>query len=298
MNTESQRHRVFSIKFVAARYCLCISVALYSFLSTFAQIDSLESHRYVTRSMSYGVGYTNVYDTYLSPQEYKGIDFRFSRETMRMTRMLDGNVSVQNFFQANLAYTHNRADNNNTFSGLINWNYGLHYQFRITDNFKLLAGGLGDFNGGFVYNLRNSNNPASAKAYINLAASGMLIWRTRIKSLPLIVRYQANVPVAGLLFSPNYGQSYYEIFTLGNWSGVINFTSLHNQPSIRQLFTVDIPISRSRFRFSYLWDVQQSKVNDLRTHTYGYVFMIGMVRDLYRIRNKNSGLPPPSIRAY
>lgn len=298
MNTKSQRHRVFSIKFVAARYCLCISVALCSFLSTFAQIDSLENHRYVTRSMSYGVGYTNVYDTYLSPQEYKGIDFRFSRETMRMTRMLDGNVSVQNFFQANLAYTHNRADNNNTFSGLINWNYGLHYQFRITDNFKLLAGGLGDFNGGFVYNLRNSNNPASAKAYINLAASGMLIWRIRIKNLPLIVRYQANVPVAGLLFSPNYGQSYYEIFTLGNWSGVINFTSLHNQPSIRQLFTVDIPISRSRFRFSYLWDVQQSKVNDLRTHTYGYVFMIGMVRDLYRIRNKNSGLPPPSIRAY
>jgi len=276
-------------------------ILLYLFILptvSFAQIDSLETHRYLTRAMSYGIGYTNVYDTYLSPQEYKGIDFRFSRETMRMTKMFDGNVSVQNFFQANLSYTHNRADNNNTFAGLINWNYGWHYQFRITENFKLLAGGLGDFNGGFVYNLRNSNNPASARAYINLAASGMLIWRTRIKNLPLIVRYQANVPVAGVLFSPNYGQSYYEIFTLGNWGGVINFTSLHNQPSIRQFFTVDVPISRSRLRFSYLWDIQQSKVNELRTHTYGYVFMVGVVRDLYRIRNKNGELPPPSVRAY
>ena len=279
---------------------LYISVSLCSILPTlsFAQVDSLETHRYLTRAMSYGIGYTNVYDTYLSPQEYKGIDFRFSRETMRMTKMFDGNVSVQNFFQANLSYTHNRADNNNTFAGLINWNYGWHYQFHITENFKLLAGGLGDFNGGFVYNLRNSNNPTSARAYINLAASGMLIWRTRIKNLPLIVRYQANVPVAGVLFSPNYGQSYYEIFTLGNWSGVINFTSLHNQPSIRQFFTVDVPISRSRLRFSYLWDIQQSKVNQLRTHTYGYIFMIGVVRDLYRIRNKNGELPPPAIRAY
>ena len=92
--------------------------------------DSLQATRYVTRATMYGVGYTNVFDTYLSPQEYKGIEFRISRETMRMTTLGDGNVSVQNFFQANLAYTHNRVDNNNTFAGLVNWNYGLHYQFR------------------------------------------------------------------------------------------------------------------------------------------------------------------------
>lgn len=88
-----------------------------------AQTDSLQAHRYVTRATMYGVGFTNVFDTYLSPQEYKGIDFRISRETIRMTKLFDGNVSVQNFFQADVGYTHNRADNNNTFSGLVNWNY-------------------------------------------------------------------------------------------------------------------------------------------------------------------------------
>lgn len=167
--------------------------------------DSLQATRYVTRATMYGVGYTNVFDTYLSPQEYKGIEFRISRETMRMTTLGDGNVSVQNFFQANLAYTHNRVDNNNTFAGLVNWNYGLHYQFRITDNFKLLAGGMGDFNGGFVYNLRNTNNPASARAYINLDASGMAIWHTKIKNYPLALRYQVNLPVIGVMFSPITG---------------------------------------------------------------------------------------------
>lgn len=53
----------------------------------------------MTRATMYGVGYTNVFDTYLSPQEYKGIEFRISRETMRMTTLGDGNVSVQNFFR-------------------------------------------------------------------------------------------------------------------------------------------------------------------------------------------------------
>ena len=76
--------------------------------------------RFTTRATMYGVGFTNVYDTYLSPQEYTGIEFRISRESMRMTRWADGNLSLQSFFQGNLGYTHNHVDNNNTFSALAN----------------------------------------------------------------------------------------------------------------------------------------------------------------------------------
>ena len=262
----------------------------------YAQADSQQANRYVTRATMYGIGYTNVFDTYLSPQEYKGIDFRISRETMRMTKLLDGNVSVQNFFQANIGYTHNHAENNNTFNGLVNWNYGLHYQFRITEN--LLAGALADINGGFVYNLRNTNNPASARAFINLDASAMAIWHAKIKNYPLTFRYQVNVPVVGAMFSPHYGQSYYEIFTLGNSDGVIQFTSLHNQPSVRQMLSIDFPVRYAKLRFSYMADLQQSDVNNIKTHTYSHVFMVGFVKDLYLIRNKNGTPLPAAVRAY
>ena len=54
----------------------CILFALCTRLQ--AQIDSLQAHRYVTRATMYGIGFTNVFDTYLSPQEYKGIAFRVS----------------------------------------------------------------------------------------------------------------------------------------------------------------------------------------------------------------------------
>ena len=262
----------------------CILFALCTKLE--AQIDSLQTHRYVTRATMYGIGFTNVFDTYLSPQEYKGIDFRISRETIRMTKLFDGNVSVQNYFQADVGYTHNRADNYNTVSGLVNWNYGLHYQFRLTENFKLLAGGLFDANGGFVYNLRNSNNPASARAYVNLDASGLAIWHLKIKRYPMVLRYQVNLPVIGLMFSPHYGQSYDEIFSLGNSSGVVKFTSLHYQPSLRQMLTADFPVGRAKMRFAYIWDAQQSHVNDIKTHTYSHVFMVGFVKELYLLKNK------------
>ena len=250
-----------------------------------AEAEGLEQSRLVTRATMYGVGFTNVFDTYLSPQEYKGIDFRFSRESMRMTKWADGKLSLQSFFQADLGYTHNKVDNNNTFSALANWNYGLHYNFHITSNFKLLAGGLANLNGGFVYNLRNTNNPASARAYINLDASGMAIWDLKIKNYPLTLRYQVNLPLMGVMFSPHYGQSYYEIFSLGNSSGVVKFTALHNQPSLRQMLTVDFP-PELLGRLGYIWDAQQSKVNDIKTHTYSHVFMVGFVKELYLLRNK------------
>ena len=146
--------------------------------------EGLEQSRLVTRATMYGVGVTNVFDTYLSPQEYTGIDFRVSRESMRMTRWMDGKLSLQSFFQADLGYTHNKVDNNNTFSG------------------------------------------------------------------------------------------------------VVKFTSLHNQPSLRQMLTADFPIGRAKMRFAYIWDAQQSKVNDIKTHTYSHVFMVGFVKELYLLKNK------------
>lgn len=260
--------------------------------------DSLSANRYITRATLFGMGYTNVFDTYLSPQEYKGVDFRILNETMRMTNLCGGRVSIQSLFQADIGYTHNRTNNNNTFSGLVNWNYGLHYQFRLTNNFKLLAGALGDINAGFVYNLRNTNNPASARGYINLDASVMAIWHLRIKRYPIVLRYQANLPVMGVMFSPEKGQSYYEIFTLGNSSKVIQFTSLHNQPSLRQMLSVDLPIRYAKMRVSYVADLQQSHVNDIKTHTYSHVFMMGFVKDMYLVRNKKGTPLPAAVRAY
>lgn len=257
-----------------------------------SQSDSLSAGRYYMRSVQYGVGYANVYDTYLSPQEYKGVDFKVMRETMRMLPWADGNLSLQNLFQADVNYTHNRADNNNTLGGTANLNYGLHYHLPVTHNFKVLVGGVADMNIGFIYNMRNGNNPASARAYVNLDASAMAIWQTRIRRYPMTLRLQANLPVAGVMFSPHYGQSYYEIFSLGNSSGVVRFTSLHNQPSVRYLLSADLPIGNAKMRLSYVGDLQQSSVNDIRTHIYSHAFMVGFVRSLYKMKTRRTSSFP------
>ncbi|WP_087406864.1 MULTISPECIES: DUF3316 domain-containing protein [Bacteroides] len=283
---------------VPLRLCVFILIVLTCLPTRIQAQDSLQATRHVMRSVMIGAGHNNTFETYLSPLEYEGPEVRFAYETMRMTRLMDGNVSAQNLFQLHASYTENISQTNHTYGGLVNWSYALHYQFRPAKGLKILFGPMLDLNAGVVYNRRNSNNPAQAKAYGGLGASGMLIYRFRIKNYPLTVRWQANLPLLGVMFSPEFGESYYEIFSLGNGGRNVVFTSLHNNPSLRQLLTLDFPVENTVMRVGYVCDLQQAKVNNLKSHTYSHDFMIGVVRNLYLFHGKKHMTTPPKITPF
>lgn len=283
---------------VPLRLCVFILIVLTCLPTRIQAQDSLQATRHVMRSVMIGAGHNNTFETYLSPLEYEGPEVRFAYETMRMTRLMDGNVSAQNLFQLHASYTENISQTNHTYGGLVNWSYALHYQFRPAKGLKILFGPMLDLNAGVVYNRRNSNNPAQAKAYGGLGASGMLIWKFRIRNYPMTVRYQANLPLLGVMFSPEFGESYYEIFSLGNGGRNVVFTSLHNNPSLRQLLTLDFPVGNTVMRVGYVCDLQQAKVNNLKSHTYSHDFMIGVVRNLYLFHGKKHMTTPPKITPF
>ena len=283
---------------VPLRLCVLILIVLTCLPTRIQAQDSLQATRHVMRSVMIGAGHNNTFETYLSPLEYEGPEVRFAYETMRMTRLMGGNVSAQNLFQLHASYTENISQTNHTYGGLVNWSYALHYQFRPAKGLKILFGPMLDLNAGVVYNRRNSNNPAQAKAYGGLGASGMLIWKFRIRNYPMTVRYQANLPLLGVMFSPEFGESYYEIFSLGNGGQNVVFTSLHSNPSLRQLLTLDFPIGNTVMRVGYVCDLQQAKVNNLKSHTYSHDFMIGVVRNLYLFHGKKHMTTPPKITPF
>ena len=263
-----------------------------------AQADSLHTQRYVIRATLYGIGHTNILDTYLSPMEYTGPEFRIQRENMRMTKRPNGNISRQSMFQANVSMTNNYAGTSSEFTFLANWSLAYHYQHRINEHLKLLIGPYFDLNGGMIYNFRNSNNPVQAKAYANLGTSGMAIYRLQIKEIPFVFRYQLNIPLIGLMFSPKYGQPYYEMSLSHDWYKNICLTSLHNQPSVRQYLTLDIPIKSNNLRLGYTCDIQQSKVNHLKSHIWSHTFMVGFVRNFFLLKGQNQTMIPSSVNPY
>lgn len=156
----------------------------------------------------------------------------------------------------------------------------------LLPDLKLLAGGAVHGMGGFIYNTRNGNNPASAKADIDLNISAMAIYKLRVKEYPMTLRYQFTIPFAGVLFSPHYGQSYYEIFNLGNASGVVQFNSFHNKFAMKNFFTVDFPVCNFTIRAGYLNSSYRTDVNGIQSHIISHSFMIGLVKEFISFGGK------------
>ncbi|MBN9301857.1 MULTISPECIES: DUF3316 domain-containing protein [Dysgonomonas] len=221
-------------------------------------------------TLSVSIGSANMYDTYLSPLEYKGFSIHLMYEQMRRTTWFDYKFYKQQIFEVDLSKGDNPAKNVSEYWALLSYRIGGHYMVYNTDNFRVGLGGLWDINGGVLYNERNGNNPASARAYSNLNLSVTASYKFKWGA----VRWQIDSPFIGILFSPKYGQSYYEI-SLGNSVGLVNFASYHNQRALRNYISMDIPINKYTIRVGYMGSWYQTKVNEIQTHQYTNSFVIG-----------------------
>ena len=225
-----------------------------------------------------GVGPANVLDTYLSAEKHRGTDFRFITQSETTTRWF--HVSQILTQQLSLVDAHNRADNGNEIGGNYRLQYALRHNWLAAHRrLHLEAGGGAEANVGFLYNTRNGNNPAQAQAAIQLMPSAAAEYTFYRKShSPLYLRYEATFPLAGIMFSPNYGQSYYEIFNRGNYDHNIVPTTIASTPSLCHSLTLDFRLWGRWFRVGYMGDYRQAKVNSLKYHCYSHLLVVGMAK--------------------
>ena len=225
------------------------------------------------------VGTANILDSYLSPENYTGEEIRFISTVHKPTRWNNIWQTVVN--EGSIATVNNRADNNDEIGGAYDFQYHLRHHWEH-GNFNFEVGAAIGAHLGFLYNTRNSNNPAQAYAAINLMPSAALSRSLTLFKRPSTLHYELTAPLVGLMFSPNYGQSYYEIFSRGNYDHNIVPTTIGATPSLRHSLTLDIPLSRrnitSQLRIGYLGDYQQAKVNNLKQHHYTHLFLIGWTK--------------------
>lgn len=231
----------------------------------------------------FGFGVANMYDTYLSPLKYKGYSIRIFNEKMRRTTWFNYRFDKQQIFGFEFSKGDNPAKNATDYWFLLDYRLGGHYRIIQNNNFRLGIGGLWDIDLGVLYNDRNGNNPASARFYSNFNASIMASY----KLSRFAIRWQLDSPLMGMLFSPKYGQSYYEI-SLGNSAKIVNFASLHNQRALRNYITVDVPVNKYIIRVGYLGSYYQTKVHNILTHHYTNSFVIGFPIEGVKIKREKA----------
>lgn len=266
----------------------CLTLFLFCCLAlpAIGQTDKSNEPWSVNEGTLVGAGGYNIKDSYLSDLKYTGWGLRVMNERMKVTRLADYRISRQQIIGVDVSSTHNPAENTSDFSGFVDYTLGYHYRFQVLPNLKLLAGASAHFMGGFIYNTRNSNNPASAKVDIDLNISAVALYNVQIGNYPLTLRYQLEIPFAGALFSPHYGQSYFEIFNQGNTSGIIRFSSFHNKLAMKNYITADFPVGNLTVRAGYLNSSYRLSVSNIDSHILSNSFVIGIVKEFVAFGGK------------
>ena len=243
-----------------------------------------------------GIGQARMLDTYLSNENYTGTELRmithsekshFREAALKSERADTARQFWSHAFRHQFAlhYAHPRSDDSNYLGALYTFifNYSHNWNRWVSGHYMTFQAGLqAELGLGFLYSTRNTNNPAQARAYVNVgpAASVSYPFHAFHRQRPFALRYEVNAPLLGLLFSPNYGQSYYEIFTRGDYDHNCVPTTPFNAPTLRQMLTLDIPLKPFTVRVGYLGDYQQAKVNSLKYHVYSHLLTVGFVRNL------------------
>ena len=234
-----------------------------------------------TSSHFLGLGPSRGLDTYLTPEHFSGTGYTYLyiKDFQKRDTLKHWTSTVQH--ELDFSSTKDRSRNASNLEGTYNLYLSRYYNLRLLQNLRLQLGGTANACLGFIYNLTSSNNPAQARAALNLMPSATAAYDFSISRQRFTASYQLQLPLVGLMFSPNYGQSYYEIFSRGNYDHNIVPTTFVSAPTFRQIVSLHWHYSRRySLSLSYLGNYQQAKVNNLKQHVYTHRFLLGLTKKI------------------
>ena len=251
-----------------------------------------ESPRYLlsNKAISVGIGSQREYDTYLSPLLYKGSGFTLMSERLKYFSLYSDKFSWYGEGSFWVGLLENPAGNATMIPFLFRYFWGAHYHIRPIRNMSILAGGMCNMDFGGRLLMRNQNNPYSLDWNTNLLISAMGYYHLHLWKRTFTFREHFAMPFAGLMFSPNYMQTYYEIFVLGQTDNTIRATSFGERLAWRNKISVDVPVSFCTFRFGFLAERSVTNVNLLETRSTNLSFLAGLVYNFSTFRG-NKPIP-------
>lgn len=240
-----------------------------------------------SRGVVVGIGRTHQLDTYLSPMEYKGPGLSLLEEYRRVINWNDNRATFRSTIQANVSPGHAWEGGTDVWGGDLRYDATWQYHFWIPGvrNLTLKAGGGFDALIGGMYATHGGNNPAQAHAQLQLLGSFTAQYLLPSRKLPWLVWYYADLPLLGGMFSPAYGQSYYEIFERGNYDHNVVLTQPFRDFSLRQQLWIDIALRKNKppfyhLRIGYMNEVRQAQPNGLKQKMVSNSLMLGIVKHL------------------
>ncbi|MCM1066670.1 MAG: DUF3316 domain-containing protein [Muribaculaceae bacterium] len=251
-----------------------------------AAAQSEPAERPVLSAYTIEAGSAHLAETYLSPLKYSGWSTALSYERMQAMRFNPERWVMRLRGRLALERTVNPARNATLWGLGLDLGWGMMHRWQVAPRWTVMAGGSTDIDAGVLYNARNSNNPAAAKVSWTVNASAAAVLNTHIGRIPVCARYQAELPLTGVFFSPEYGELYYEIY-LGNHKGLVRGAWPGNFFRLNNLATLDFRFGRTTLRTGYRCLVFSSKASHIVTRRITHSFVIGVTSEWLSLSAKD-----------
>lgn len=262
------------------RNCLKLSrfivlVSLMSGISASFAAETPENDRRPIKSRyTLEVGRRHSLCTYLSPLVYHGVDFAIEGE---WSKKMPFDPRWEMAFRGGIEFADTRspARNSSTLGFEASFSWGMERVWQLPDSWSISAGGAVALDGGVLYLRRNSNNPANALARVGLDLRASVRRPFYIGRLHLTAFDQISLPTLGAYFTPEYGETYYEIY-LGNHSGLVKCGWWGNNFGLDNLLGVEMHFGKRDLVLGWRYDLMTQHACGIDTQLWRHAAVVGI----------------------
>jgi len=201
-------------------------------------------------------------DAYLSPLRYAGSGLNISQKSqsfflktsLRWIATSDAEIAAYALL--------NPARTASMLYLAAQYDYGVHRAFIAGEHWRFLVGTSVNIDVGGKYLARNTNNPVNLDLAANLNASAAMRWRFPLWQRQMQIDLCLRVPLAGLMFVPQNGASYYEMGYFENGlKNTLHPSHLANKHGLRATLGIDIPLKPFTLRLGGNAELLRYKAN-------------------------------------
>ena len=244
-----------------------------------------EEQRPVAGCYGFQIGENRVLSTYLSPLRFHGTYFGVYGQWGKALPSNSERVIMNFRTSANFGNLYNPA-NTALMTGVdINASWGISWRKRFSNNLQFTAGGIGELEGGAFYLTRNSNNPVCALAALRVLGDLSLSYHFNIGRLPVLISDNCTLPLFGLFFSPQYGETYYEIY-LGNRSNLLHPGWWGSDFRISNHLAFTLDFGKTAMELGYRFTFHNQYAENLTLRTLSHQFTIGIIPNGIGLKNR------------
>lgn len=243
--------------------------------------------RPLNATYSLELGNRRITDTYLSPIRHTGLGTRISgqwRQAMKHNpqKQITG-------IQASIAYatTHNPQHNSTMTDIGATLQWDMQWRFRPMPSLQAEIGPGIALDAGATYLPRNSNNPVSARLSLDATLAAGAHYTLTLGPAHIRINDTFTLPCIGIFFSPQFGQSYYEIY-LGDRQGLLHPGWWGNHFLLDNLLAADLRLGSTWLRIGYRINILSSKVNDITTRLTTHSALIGISTDWLNVTSSSA----------